>query len=66
MAGQQRIATEGRSMTDEPNRQRMVMMGPGFGSAIGVAFMTLLWLALAGWGLIFVALVGGLIWWIFR
>ena len=50
-------------MTDENERQRFVMMGPGFGAGIGEGLVFLLWLACAGW----VAAIGlGIAWWWFR
>lgn len=46
----------------ERKRQQMVMMGPGFGQAIGGAFIWLFWLAVCGWAL---AIIGGICWLIF-
>jgi hypothetical protein len=49
-------------MSDESKRQKMVMMGPGFFSSGGSIFGPMIALAIGGW---IVALIVGLLWWIF-
>lgn len=49
-------------MSDESNRQNMVMMGPGFMSSGGSIFGPMIAFAIGGWA---VAIVGGLCWWLF-